>query len=64
MPLNLPDGSEILADAACTDYETEKMLADNAIRLLAARKPNSKRPHDSCLEYLILVLLIKYILAL
>jgi hypothetical protein len=37
MPLNLPDGSEILADAAYTDYDMEKMLDDNGIRLLAAR---------------------------
>jgi hypothetical protein len=53
MPLNLPAGSEILADAAYTDYTMEEMLTDNDIRLLAARKANSKHPHQPCMEYLI-----------
>jgi hypothetical protein len=53
LPLNLPDGSEIPADAACTDYDMEEMLADNGIRLLAARKANSRHPHHPCTEYLI-----------
>jgi hypothetical protein len=53
MPLNLPDGSEILSDAAYTDYDMEEMLADNNIRLLAARKANSKRPHHPSTEYII-----------
>jgi hypothetical protein len=53
LPVNLPEGSELLADSAYTDYLLEDMLADNHIRLLAARMSNSKRPHDPCLEYLI-----------
>lgn len=53
MPLNLPDGCQVLADAAYTDYMMEDMLADNGIYLLAARKSNSKREHSPCLEYLI-----------
>ncbi|KAA6329694.1 hypothetical protein EZS27_021523 [termite gut metagenome] len=46
MPLNLPEGSTLYADAAYTDYTTEEMIADDWIRLLAARKANSKRPHE------------------
>ncbi|GHV56533.1 hypothetical protein FACS1894182_03290 [Bacteroidia bacterium] len=53
MPLNLPQGSEIMADSAYTDYDMEDMLADNGIRLWAARKNNAKRPHNPCREYLI-----------
>lgn len=53
LPVNLPDGSEILADSAYTDYLLEEMLADNGVRLLAARKSNSKHPHNPCAEYLI-----------
>jgi IS5 family transposase len=52
MPLNLPEGSTLYADAAYTDYTTEEMLADHGIRLLAARKANSKRLH-AWVEYLI-----------
>ena len=53
LPVNLPQGSELLADCAYTDYLLEEMLADNGVNLLAARKNNSKHPHDPCLEYLI-----------
>jgi hypothetical protein len=53
MPLNLPEGSTLYADAAYTDYTIEEMLSDNGIRLLAARKANSKRPHKPWVEYLI-----------
>ncbi|KAA6349619.1 hypothetical protein EZS27_002947 [termite gut metagenome] len=53
MPLNLPEGSTLYADAAYTDYNTEEMLTDDGIRLLAARKANSKRPHEPWVEYLI-----------
>ncbi|KAA6312781.1 hypothetical protein EZS27_036345, partial [termite gut metagenome] len=53
MPLNLPEGSILYADAACTDYNIEDMLSDDGIRLLAARKANSKRPHEPWVEYLI-----------
>ena len=53
MPLNLPEGCQILADSAYTDYMLEDMLADNGILLLAARKSNSKKEHPPYLEYLI-----------
>ena len=52
LPLNLPSGSELTGDSAYTDYLPEDMLQENGIRLLAARKANSKRPHDPCVEYL------------
>jgi len=53
MPVNLPEGSELLADCAYTDYLLEEMLADNGVKLLAARKNNSKKKHNPCTEYLI-----------
>jgi hypothetical protein len=53
LPLNLPPQSELMGDSAYTDYLLEDMLQDNGIRLLAARKTNSKHPHDPCVEYLI-----------
>jgi hypothetical protein len=53
LPVNLPDGSELLADSAYTDYLLEEMLADNNIQLKAARKSNSIKPHNPCTEYLI-----------
>jgi hypothetical protein len=53
LPLNLPEGSKLIGDAAYTDYLLEDMLMDNGIHLLAARKANSKRPHDPWVEYLI-----------
>ncbi|WP_163318764.1 IS982 family transposase [Dysgonomonas sp. 520] len=53
LPVNLPEGSELLADCAYTDYLLEEMLADNGVNLLAARKNNSKHPHNPCTEYLI-----------
>ncbi|MCD7899590.1 MAG: hypothetical protein LUH22_06875 [Bacteroides sp.] len=53
LPVNLPEGSEILADSAYTDYQLEEMLLENQIQLLAARKSNSKRPHNPGCEYLI-----------
>lgn len=51
LPLNLPEGTEILADAAYTDYHLEEMLLDKGIQLLPARKSNSKKPHNPCTEY-------------
>ncbi|KAA6318140.1 hypothetical protein EZS27_031809 [termite gut metagenome] len=53
MPLNLPEGSTLYADAAYRDYTLEEMLADEGIRLLSARKANSKPPHEPWVEYLI-----------
>jgi hypothetical protein len=55
LPVNLPEGSEVLADSAYTDYLMEEMLLENGIRLLAHRKSNSKRPHNPCTEYLIAI---------
>jgi hypothetical protein len=55
LPVNLPEGSEILVDSAYTDYLLEEMLADNGIRLLANRKGNSNKPHNPCTEYLIAI---------
>lgn len=42
-----------MADSAYTDYLLEDMLADNDIYLKAAKKSNSKKPHNPCTEYLI-----------
>ena len=53
MPVNLPDQSYIMADAAYTDYLLEEILEDDGISLLANRKANSKRPHKPWTEYLI-----------
>jgi hypothetical protein len=53
LPLNLPPGSELMGDSAYTDYLLEDMMQDSGIRLLAARKANSKCPHNPCVEYLI-----------
>ncbi|GHV54948.1 hypothetical protein FACS1894181_18730 [Bacteroidia bacterium] len=53
LPVNLPDGSELLADSACTGYLLEDMLADNNTYLEAAGKSNSRKPHNPCAEYLI-----------
>lgn len=53
LPVNLPDGSELLADCAYTDYSLEDMLNHDGVRLLAARKNNSKHQHNPCTEYLI-----------
>jgi hypothetical protein len=53
LPLHLPRESEILADSAYTDYATEEMMLDDGIRLLSARKANSKQQHNPCTEYLI-----------
>lgn len=53
LPVNLLEGSGILADAAYTDYHLEDMFLDNGIQLLAARKSNSKKLHNTCTQYLI-----------
>jgi IS5 family transposase len=53
LPLNLPRGSELTGDSAYTGYHPEEMMQDGGIRLLAARKANSKHPNDPCVEYLI-----------
>jgi hypothetical protein len=55
MPVNLPDGSSLMADSAYTDYALEEMFEDNNIRLLVNRKSNSKKPHQPWIEHLISV---------
>jgi IS5 family transposase len=55
LPVNMPEGSAVLADSAHTDYLTEERLLENGIRLLAKRKSNSMHPHNPCTEYLISV---------
>jgi hypothetical protein len=52
MSHDLPDGARPYADAAYTDYETEDLLKDVGIELIAARKKNSKRPHPVWVEYI------------
>ena len=46
-----PTGSELMGDSVYTDCLLEEMLQENNIHLLAARKANSKQPHDPCMEY-------------
>jgi hypothetical protein len=53
LPLNLPPVSELTGDSAYTDCLLEDMMQDSGIRLIAARKANSKCPHNPCVEYLI-----------
>lgn len=53
LPLDLPAGSEIHADAAYTDYTVEDMLRQQAdITLIAARKKNSTRQVPGWVTYL------------
>jgi len=53
LPLNLPKESEILADSAYTNYTTEVMMLNEGIRLITARKSDSKQHHNRCTQYLI-----------
>lgn len=51
---DLPEGSDINADALYTNYEHEDLLKEAAkINLRPTRKSNSKRPHHPALAYLI-----------
>lgn len=53
LPLDLPEGAEIHADAAYTDYTVEDFLGDHAdLTLLAARKKNSTRHVPGWVTYL------------
>jgi hypothetical protein len=52
MPLDLGEQSTLFADSAYTDYELENSLADDGIKLLAARKKNAKKKHESWVEYI------------
>jgi len=52
LPLDLPAGSQVVADAAYTDYGFEDALREDAqIVLTADRRSNSKRPHPAWLAY-------------
>jgi transposase len=52
LPLNLPDGADLVADAAYTDYGFEDDLEqDGQITLTADRRKNSKRPHPPWRSY-------------
>lgn len=53
LPLDLPLGSTIYADAAYTDYEWEDWLAQDChLFLVAPRKTNAKRTMTTALRYL------------
>jgi hypothetical protein len=53
-PPDLPPGSVLYADAGYTDYALEDdWLAAENVRLLAARRGNSQRPHEPSVAYLI-----------
>jgi hypothetical protein len=53
MPLDLPEGSCIYADAGYTCYEVEDLLKEcEQVELLACRKSNSKRPDESHISFL------------
>jgi hypothetical protein len=53
LPLDLPSGSIIYADAAYTDYTWEDLLAQGPhLHLLVPRKANATRTMTGCLRYL------------
>lgn len=53
MSLDLPEGSELYADAGYTDYELEDLLGQlEGIELLACRKKNAKRADQPWQAYL------------
>ena len=53
LPLDLPEGAEIHADAAYTDYQVEDFLREQAgMDLIAARKKNSTRSVAGWVTYL------------
>lgn len=53
MDIDLPPDSELFADSAYTDYETEDYYKElEHIHLLAVRKSNSKRPDHPAMAYL------------
>lgn len=53
LPLDLPEASEVHADAAYTDYTVEDFLSDHAgVDLIAARKKNSTRQVPGWVSYL------------
>jgi len=53
MPINLPENSQLYADAAYTDYQLEDMYAEHdLIDLQVVRKSNSKRMCPAYVEYI------------
>jgi hypothetical protein len=53
LPLNLPSGSQIYADAAYTDYQAEDdLLINSEIAMQVMRKNNSNRPDTPYLKYI------------
>jgi transposase len=51
--LDLPDGCDLYADKGYTDYTSEDLLAEmGSVKVIAARKSNSKRPHPGHVGYL------------
>ena len=53
MQLTLPEGSEVYADSAYTNYELEDLHEEcEHIRLLVERKSNSKRPDSAALRFI------------
>lgn len=53
MNIDLPQGSELYADSAYTDYKVEDYYKElEHIHLLAVRKSNSKRPDHPAVDYI------------
>jgi hypothetical protein len=53
LPVDLPEGAELYADSAYTDYVLEDSLQEDAgITLTAQRKKNSKRPIPGWVRYI------------
>jgi IS5 family transposase len=53
MPLDLPEGSQLYADAAYTCYEVEDLLEEcDGVELRACRKRNSKRADEPHMAFL------------
>jgi hypothetical protein len=53
LPLDVPEGSTIYADAAYTDYDWEDLLEEGPrLHLVVPRKANAKRTMSSVLRYL------------
>ena len=53
LPLDLPEGAEVYADPAYTDYTLEDTLKEvQDLTLTVPRKKNSKRPHPGWITYL------------
>ena len=51
--LAVPEGADLYADRAYTDYAVEDLMRESCqVTLVAQRKYNSKRPHPPHLEYL------------